>query len=289
MCCTLLTIVLSVGMLVSLSLESIYFFKSISWNEFLFVKNLIGFSPKHLFGIFPLMSSTLLISVIALLISLPIGLTIAIYLSEYASKEFVRKARYLLEMLSSIPAVVFGFFALLFVSPLLQKFIPGLEPMNALSAGIVMGIMSIPYFTSLCEQAMNEVPAHFRHGSLALGGNQLQTAILIVIPAARPALNFAFIMAFSKTLGETLIVAIAAGHKHSTDLNPLHPVETLSTYIVNISAGHFSANSQEYKTIFVIGFILFLFTFSLNSIAYWLKKKTTVEKGHSLDFQINRD
>lgn len=279
--CALLTIAVTLGMIAVLGFESLSFFRTVSIRAFFFSNEWTPFFAERKFGILPLFSGSLLVAVIALLLALPAGFSIAVYLSEYARPKVLNRVRSLLELLSSIPTVVFGFFALFFVSPLLARMFPGVETMNALSPALVMGVMLIPYYTFLCDEALAEVPDRFRQASYALGSNRLQTAFRIVVPAARPGLAFATLLSASRAMGETMIVAIAAGQASGMALNPLHPVETLSTYMVHISSGDLPLSSFGFKTIFAVGFVLFLFTFMLNSLAYYIKKRYTDNKaGH---------
>ena len=278
--CAILTIAVTVGMIAVLGFESIAFFRTVSWPAFFFSQEWTPFFAERKFGILPLFSGSLLVAVLALILAIPAVFSIAVYLSEYAKPALLVRFRSLLELLSSIPTVVYGFFSLFFVTPFLVKIIPGLQGMNALSPALIMGIMLIPYFTFLCEEALAEVPGSFRQASYALGCNKLETAFRIVVPAARPGLIFAILVSASRAMGETMIVAIAAGQATGIELNPLHPVETLSTYMIHISSGDLPLNSLGFKTIFAVGFMLFLFTFFLNSIAYYIKKRFTSRKTH---------
>lgn len=276
--CALLTVALTLGMVAVLCLESVSFFRTVSWSAFFFSSEWTPFFAERKFGILPLFSGSLLVAAIAMILAVPAGFSIAVYLSEFARPSVLVRVRALLELLSSVPTIVYGFFALFFVSPLLVKIIPGIQAMNAFSPALVMGIMLIPYFTFLCEKAMGEVPDSFRQASYALGSNRLQTAFRIVVPAARPGLVFATLLSASRAIGETMIVAIAAGQASGLVLNPLHPVETMSSYMVHISSGDILLNSMGFKTIFAVGFMLFLFTFTLNSIAYYVRKRFTENK-----------
>lgn len=222
-----------------------------------------------------LLSGTLLTTLIAIVIALPLGLIIAIYLSEYADSRLRAYIKPLLEVLASIPTVVYGFFALTVVTPFLQKFIPELAGFNALSPGIVMGVMIIPLISSLSEDALYAVPRSLREGAYALGSSKLQTSFRVVLPAASSGVVVSVILAISRALGETMIVAIAAGQQPRLTFNPLVPIETVTTYIVQVSLGDVPQNSLEYKTIFAAGLSLFVFTFILNNISYFIKKKYT--------------
>lgn len=221
----------------------------------------------------PLLSGTLLTAFIAIAVALPIGLSISIYLNEYAPRNFRTVIKPILEILAAVPTIVYGFFALTVVTPFLQKFIPGLAGFNALSPGIVMGIMIIPLISSLSDDAISAVPKYLRQGSLALGANRLQTAFKVILPSAFSGIVVSVILAISRAIGETMIVAVAAGQQPRLTANPLVPVETITTYIVQVSLGDVPQNSLEYRTIFAAGMTLFVFTFILNNISYWFKKR----------------
>ena len=225
------------------------------------------------FGILPLVTGTLLTTVIAIGVALPIGLTVAIYLNEYAHAGLRQVIKPVLELLATIPTVVYGFFALTVVTPFLQSFIPGLAGFNALSAGIVMGIMIIPMISSLSEDAISAVPRSLREAAYGMGSTRFQTAFGVMVPAASSGIIVSVILAISRAVGETMIVAIAAGQQPRLTLNPLVPIETITTYIVQVSLGDVPHGSLEYKTIFAAGITLFIFTFTLNNISFWIRKK----------------
>lgn len=268
-----ITILTTAGIILVLTLETFKFFKEVSIWEFLTDKEWTPlFTNKH-FGILPLLSGTFLTSFIAIAVALPVGLSIAIYLSEYAPKKFREYIKPALELLAAIPTVVYGFFALTVVTPFLQKLIPGMSGFNSLSAGIVMGIMIIPIISSLSEDALNAVPKTLREGAYGMGSTRLQTAFRVTIPAASSGIVVSVILAISRAIGETMIVAIAAGQQPRLSLNPLVPIETLTAYIVQVSLGDVPHNSLEYRTIFAAGITLFIFTFALNSISQWIKNK----------------
>ena len=269
----LVTILTTIGIIWVLLSESISFFKEVSILEFLTDKQWTPlFARKH-FGIMPLISGTILTTIIALCVSLPIGLTIAIYLSEYAHVKIKKTIKPHLEILAAVPTVVNGFFALMVVTPFLQNIIPGLAGFNSLSAGIVMGIMIIPFISSLSEDALSSVPRSLRDASYGMGATRLQTSFKVMVPAASSGIVVSVILAFSRAIGETMIVAIAAGQQPRLTLNPLVPVETITAYIVQVSLGDVAHGSLEYKTIFAAGITLFVFTFILNNISYWIRKK----------------
>lgn len=269
----LITILTTIGIIWVLLSESLEFFKEVSIIDFLTDTQWTPlFANKH-FGILPLISGTILTTIIAISVSLPIGLTIAIYLSEYAPKKLKKFIKPLLEILAAVPTVVYGFFALMVVTPFLQKLIPEMAGFNSLSAGIVMGIMIIPFISSLSEDALSAVPKSLREASYGMGATKLQTSFKVMVPAASSGIIVSVILAFSRAIGETMIVAIAAGQQPRLTLNPLVPVETITAYIVQVSLGDVQHDSLEYRTIFAAGITLFVFTFILNNISFWIRKK----------------
>lgn len=271
--CSIISILTTIGIILVLSVDSIKFFAEVSFWDFVTDTQWTPlFAEKH-FGILPLLSGTILTTLIATTIAVTVGLSIAIYLNEYASKRFTSIVKPILETLATIPSVVYGFFALQFITPLLQSFIPSLAGFNALSPGIVMGVMIIPYITSLSEDALRAVPSSLREASYGLGANKLQTAFKVMVPAASSGIIVSIILAISRALGETMIVAIAAGQQPNLTLNPLESVETITTYIVQVSMGDVPQDSLEYRTIFAAGIALFAFTFLLNNISFWIQKK----------------
>lgn len=271
--CSAISILTTVGIILVLTIDTIKFFGEVSFFDFITDTQWTPlFEDKH-FGILPLLSGTVLTTLIATLLAVPVGVSIAVYLNEYASKKFTAAVKPILEILAAVPTVVYGFFALQFVTPLLQTFIPNLSGFNALSPGLVMGIMIIPYITSLSEDALRAVPKSLREASYGLGANKLQTAFKVMVPAASSGIIVSIILAISRALGETMIVAIAAGQQPNLTLNPLQSVETITTYIVQVSMGDVPQDSLEYRTIFAAGITLFAFTFLLNNISFWIQKK----------------
>lgn len=267
------TVLTTIGIIGVLFSQTIDFFSEVSIIDFLTDTQWTPlFADKH-FGILPLVAGTFLTTSIAIVVALPIGLTIAVYLNEYAPKSFRKIVKPLLEILAAVPTVVYGFFALSVVTPFLQHIIPGMAGFNALSAGIVMGIMIIPLITSLSEDALFAVPKSLREASYGMGSTRLQTAFKVMVPAASSGIIVSVILGISRAVGETMIVAIAAGQQPRLTLNPLVPIETITTYIVQVSTGDVAHGSLEYRTIFAAGMALFVFTFILNNISYWVKKK----------------
>ncbi|HBR22243.1 MAG TPA: phosphate ABC transporter permease subunit PstC [Nitrospiraceae bacterium] len=267
------SVFITISIVVVLSYESFGFFKEVSLIEFLTGKEWTPLFAEPKFGILPLISGTLLTTLIALIVALPLGLTAAVYLSEYAPHRLKEIIKPILELLAAVPTVVYGYFALLFLTPILQKFIPDLSGFNALSPGIIMGIMIIPYVSSVSEDAMRAVPMHIREGSYAMGATKLQTAFKVVIPSAFSGIAAAFIIGISRAVGETMVVAIAAGGMPNLTANPLEPVQTLTAYIVAVSLGDVPHGTIEYKTIFAAGITLFLITLVFNIIGFWLRKR----------------
>ena len=267
------TILTTVGIILVLAVEAYKFFKEVSVFEFLTSTEWTPLFKNKSFGILPLLTGTLLTSFIAILVALPLGLIIAIYLSEYTPKEFRDYIKPSLELLAAVPTVVYGFFALMVVTPFLQKLIPGMSGFNSLSAGIVMGIMIIPIISSLSEDALRAVPSSLREASYGMGSTRLQTAFRVTLPAASSGVVVSVILAISRAIGETMIVAIAAGQQPRFTFNPLVPIETLTAYIVQVSLGDVPRNSLEYRTIFAAGITLFVFTFILNNISHYIKNK----------------
>ena len=269
----LITIAVTLGIILVLSIETVRFFSEVSiFDFFTDTQRTPLFTEKH-FGILPLLSGTLLTSFIAIAFALPIGLSISIYLSEYAPKSFRKSVKPLLELLAAVPTVVYGFFALVVVTPFLQDIIPNLSGFNSLSAGFVMGIMIIPYISSLSEDALHSVPDSLREASYGMGSTKFQTAFKVIVPAASSGIIVSIILAISRAIGETMIVAIAAGQQPRLTLDPTVPIETITAYIVQVSLGDVQHGSLEYRTIFAAGITLFVFTFLLNTLSYKIRKK----------------
>ncbi|NEP36697.1 phosphate ABC transporter permease subunit PstC [Moorena sp. SIO3B2] len=263
----------TIGIVLTLIFETVAFFQEVSLWKFLTDTAWTPLFANPQFGIFVLISATFLTSVIALMVALPLGLLAAICLSEYASPGIRRWLKPALEILAGVPTVVFGYFALMLVSPFLKTFIPGLQGFNALSAGIVLGIAIIPMVASLSEDAIYAVPNSLRQGAYALGATKRETIIGVVIPAALSGIVASFVLAVSRAVGETMIVSIAAGQNPTLGLNPLVPVMTMTAYIVQVSLGDTPAGSLAYKTIFSVGMTLFLLTLALNIFSFWFVRR----------------
>ncbi len=267
------TVLITAGILFVLLSDTVRFFQHVSIIEFLTGTEWTPVFSEKKFGVLPLVMGTLLTAGIASLISIPLGLTLAVYLSEFAPHKVRETVKPIIEFLEAIPTVVYGYFALLFVTPMLQKFIPGLDAFNALSPGIVMGIMILPYTASMSEDALRGVPQELREAAYSMGASRLKTAFTVVIPAAFSGIVASFILAVSRAMGETMVVAIAAGMYPNFTINPLEPVETITAYIVQISLGDLPYGSVEYLSIFAVGFTLFVITFIFNLIAFWLRSR----------------
>ncbi len=264
--CALLSICTTAGIIGVLLWETLAFFAEVPLWRFLTETQWTPlFADKH-FGIMVLASATFLTSAIALLLALPVGLLSAVYLSELAADRTRRVLKPILEVLAGVPTVVYGYFALLFVTPLLQRVLPGLSGFNALSAGLVMGIMILPIVVSLSEDALHAVPVSLRDAGYALGATRFEVATRIVVPAAFSGVMASFLLAVARAVGETMIVAIAAGQSPRLTLNPFVPVETMTAYIVQVSLGDTPAGTLEFRTIFAVGMTLFLITLALNTI-----------------------
>lgn len=271
--CGVVSIFTTLGIVGVLLFESVQFFREVSLFDFLTDTQWTPlFAEKH-FGILPLLSGTVLTSAIAIAVALPLGLVIAIYLSEFASDGGRRILKPILEILAGIPTIVYGYFALFFVTPFLQTIIPSLSGFNALSAGIVMGFMILPMVASLSEDSIYSVPRSLREGAYALGATKLQMVRGVLIPAALGGITAAVILGVSRAVGETMIVAIAAGQQPVLTLNPLSQVETMTAYIVQISLGDTPHGTLEFKTLFVVGATLFVMTLLFNYVSLRIREK----------------
>jgi phosphate transport system permease protein len=263
----------TVGIVYILVRESVVFFSAVPlWTFLTDTQWTPLFSDAH-FGIAVLLSGTLTSSAVALSVAIPLGTIIAIYLSEFAGHRTREVLKPLLEMLSGVPTIIYGYFALLFVTPLLQKIFPGLPGFNILSAGLVMGIMIIPYVSSLSEDAMRAVPMSLREGSYAMGATRLQTALKVVVPAALSGIASAYILGISRAVGETMILAVAAGMQPNLSFNPMEPAATITSYIVQVALGDLPHGSVGYQTIFAAGLMLLLLTLAFNLLGYWMRRR----------------
>jgi phosphate transport system permease protein len=269
----LVSVATTVGIVLILLKESYDFFQVISLWDFLTDTQWTPlFSDAH-YGIMPLLSGTLVSSTVALLVAIPLGTIIAIYLSEFAPFTLREAAKPFLELLGGIPTIVYGYFALLFVTPALQLIFPELPGFNLLSAGLVMGIMIIPYVSSVSEDAMRAVPMALREGSYAMGATRFQTAIRVVTPAAFSGIAAAYILGISRAVGETMILAVAAGMQPNLTWNPMEPAATITAYIVQVALGDLPHGSIGYQTIFAAGLTLALMTLLFNVLGHVLRKR----------------
>jgi len=267
------SVLTTAGIVSVLLFEAVLFFQEVSVLEFLTGTRWTPlFASKH-FGVLPLVTATILTSGGAMLVALPLGLLSAIYLSEYAPDPARRSLKPVLEVLAGIPTVVYGYFALLFVTPLLRQLSPNISVFNGASASIVMGIMILPMVSSLSEDAMRAVPRSLREGAYALGSTRLEVCTRVVIPAALSGITAAFILAISRAVGETMIVAIAAGQNPTFTLNPFVPIETMTAYIVQVSLGDTPTGTLEFKTIFAAGLTLFVITLAMNLLSQYVVRR----------------
>lgn len=253
--------------------ESLVFFSNVPLWQFLTDDQWTPLFDDAHFGIRVLLAGTLSSSLVALTIAIPLGTIIAIYLSEFAGHRTREILKPVLELLSGVPTIIYGFFALLVVTPVIQVFYPNLPTFNVLSAGIVMGIMIIPYVSSLSEDAMRAVPMSLREGAYAMGSTRFQTATRVVVPAALSGIASAYILGISRAVGETMILAVAAGMQPNLTLNPLEPAATITSFIVQVALGDLPHGSVGYQTIFAAGLTLLLLTLSFNMLGYWLRRK----------------
>ncbi|MEI4770898.1 phosphate ABC transporter permease subunit PstC [Psychrobacillus sp. FJAT-51614] len=270
-CVSVLT---TLGIVFTLIIETVIFFTRVPILDFLFGTEWFPFAnTEQLYGILPLIAGTLKVTFIAAIVAVPFGIGSAIFLSEYASDNARRIIKPVLEVLAGIPTIVYGFFALTFVTPLLQQFIPDLKIFNALSPGIVVGIMILPMIASLSEDAMGSVPNSIREGALAMGSTKLEVAIKVVLPAALSGIIASVVLALSRAIGETMIVSLAGGSTPKFDLDVTGSIQTMTAYIVQVSSGDAGYGTTIYYSIYAVGFTLFLFTLLMNFIAHAISKK----------------
>lgn len=267
---TFLSVLITIGIVAVLLFEAITFFADVSVFEFLSGTRWTPLFSSKQFGVLALVAGTTLTAVMAMVVALPLGLLSAVYLSEYAPNGVRKVVKPILEVLAGIPTVVYGYFALLFVTPILRSISGDISVFNALSASIVMGIMILPMVSSLSEDAMRAVPRTLREGAYALGSTKLEVSTLVVVPAALSGIVSAFILAVSRAIGETMIVTIAAGQNPTFTLNPFVPIETMTAYIVQVSQGDAPAGSIEFKTIFAVALLLFVITLVMNLLSQFV-------------------
>ncbi|MFC0188185.1 phosphate ABC transporter permease subunit PstC [Fictibacillus aquaticus] len=273
--CAIISILTTVGIVFTLLAETFTFFERVSIVEFVTNKHWFPFTgEEHAdYGIIALVAGTLTVTAIAMAVAIPVGLAAAIYLSEYASAKTRKIIKPILEVLAGVPTIVYGFFALTFVTPLLKEFIPTLKIFNALSPGIVVGIMIIPMIASLSEDAMNAVPNSMREGALALGATKFEVAIKVVLPAALSGVIASFVLGISRAIGETMIVTIAGGSRPTSDINVTESIQTMTAYIVQVSQGDAGFGTTIYYSIYAVGMTLFLFTLIMNLLAQFISRR----------------
>jgi len=269
----LVAVFTTIAIVVILVYESSFFFKHVSLKDFLTDTMWTPLFEDAHYGIMPLVSGTLTVTGVALLVAIPLGTIVAIYLSEFAAHKVREAVKPVLELLGAVPTVVYGYFALLMVTPLLQKIMPELPGFNMLSAGLVIGLMIVPYVASVSEDAMRSVPKYMREGSYAMGATKLQTALRVVMPGAFSGLAAAYILGISRAIGETMVVAIAAGMQPTLTFNPTQPAATITAFIVQVSLGDLPHGSTGYQSIFAAGFVLMLITLVFNIAGFMLTRK----------------
>jgi phosphate transport system permease protein len=268
-----ISILTTVGIIAVLVWESVAFFRRVSITEFLTGTVWTPLFVPQNFGVLPLLAGSLLVALVAAAIAIPLGLGSAIYLSEFAPPRLRAWLKPILEILAGVPSVVYGYFALTFVTPILQAFVPGLDMFNALSAGIVVGIMVVPLIASLSEDAMNAVPRELRDGAYALGSTKFEVATRVVTPAALSGIVASFILAISRAIGETMAVVLAAGMTPNLTLDVRESIQTLTAYIVQVSLGDTPFGSIEYQSIFAVGLLLFVVTLVMNIFGLWFLRR----------------
>lgn len=263
----------TLGIVYVLISESVFFFSHVSVWDFLTDSQWTPLFDDAHYGISVLLAGTLSSSLVALLVAIPLGTIIAIYLSEFANHTVREVLKPILELLSGVPTIIYGYFALLFVTPLIQKIYPDLPTFNVLSAGLVMGVMIIPYVSSLSEDAMRAVPMSLREGAYAMGSTRFQTAMRVVVPASISGIASAYILGISRAVGETMILAVAAGMQPNLTLNPLEPAATVTSFIVQVALGDLPHGSIGYQTIFAAGLTLLIITLLFNLLGHWMRRR----------------
>ncbi|MBY7663628.1 phosphate ABC transporter permease subunit PstC [Staphylococcus agnetis] len=268
-----ISILTTIGIVVTLLTETITFFTKVPMSKFFLETDWNPFSSNPKYGIWALILGTLKITAIATIFAVPVGLGAAIYLSEYASKRTKKVIKPILEILAGIPTIVYGFFALTLVTPILRSIFPSISSFNAISPGLVVGVMIIPMIASMSEDAMSSVPNKIREGALGLGSTKLEMIFKVIIPAATSGIMASIVLAISRAIGETMIVSLAAGSSPSFDLDLTHSIQTMTAYIVQVSQGDATNGSDLYYSIYAVGFTLFIFTLIMNFISQWITKR----------------
>ncbi|TJY17447.1 phosphate ABC transporter permease subunit PstC [Staphylococcus chromogenes] len=268
-----ISILTTIGIVITLLTETITFFTRVPMSKFFLETDWNPFSANPKYGIWSLILGTLKITLIATIFAVPVGLGAAIYLSEYASKRTKKIIKPILEVLAGIPTIVYGFFALTLVTPILRAIFPSISSFNAISPGLVVGVMIIPMIASMSEDAMSSVPNKIREGALGLGSTKLEMITKVIIPAATSGIMASIVLAISRAIGETMIVSLAAGSSPTFDLNLTHSIQTMTAYIVQVSQGDATNGSDLYYSIYAVGFTLFIFTLIMNFISQWITKR----------------
>lgn len=269
-----LSILTTFGIVFTLIFETFEFFQRVPLTDFIFGTQWLPFSGKEpLYGVLPLIVGTLKVTLLAVIVAVPFGLGAAIYLSEYASDKVRRVVKPVLEVLAGVPTIVYGFFALTFVTPVLQTIIPDLKIFNALAPGIVVGIMILPMIVSMSEDAMSAVPQSIREGALGLGSTKFEVAVKVVLPAALSGIVASFVLGISRAIGETMIVSLAGGSTPGFDGSFTDSIQTMTAYIVQVSTGDAGYGTTIYYSIYAVGFTLFLFTLAMNLLAQYISKR----------------
>ena len=272
-CAAFITILVTISIVWNLAQQSLGFFSEISIIEFFSSTRWSPILIPREFGIAPLVAGTFLVMIISSFVAVPIGLAVAIFLAEYSPNNIRKILRPMLEVLAGIPTVVYGYFALTFVTPLLKLVFDDMIIFNALSAGLVMGIMIIPFVSSLTEDALIAVPNSLRQASYALGATKFETSIKVVVPAALSGIVAAFILGLSRAIGETMLVTIAAGATPNLTFNPIESIQTMTAYIVQLALGEAAHGSVEYQSIYAVGILLFIITFAMNTLGHWVVRR----------------
>ncbi len=267
-----ISILTTIGIVFTLVFDASKFFSAVPFSE-IFSTDLDPLAPEPSFGILPLINGTIITSLIAMLVAAPIGLTAAMYLSEFATDRAKKVLKPIMELLAGIPTIVYGFFAYSFVTPLLMNFIPGLGAKNVISPGIVMGIMIIPLVASLSEDAMSSIPDAMREGALGLGSTKLEVTLKVVVPAAISGIMASFVLAISRAIGETMIVAIASGSAKNFTFDVTKSMQTMTAYIVEFTSGDAGSGTVGYYSLYAVGLLLFIFTLGMNLLAQYITHK----------------
>ncbi|WP_439333304.1 phosphate ABC transporter permease subunit PstC [Staphylococcus coagulans] len=268
-----ISILTTIGIVITLLTETITYFTRVPISKFFLETDWNPFSSTPKYGIWALILGTLKITLIATIFAVPVGIGAAIYLSEYASKRARKIIKPILEVLAGIPTIVYGFFALTFVTPVIRAIFPSISSFNAISPGLVVGVMIIPMIASMSEDAMSSVPDKIREGALGLGSTKLEMILKVILPAATSGIMASIVLAISRAIGETMIVSLAAGSSPSFDLSLTHSIQTMTAYIVQVSQGDATNGSDLYYSIYAVGFTLFIFTLIMNFISQMITKR----------------